>query len=242
MLRVGLTGGLGSGKSTVGAMLARHGAYVIQADEIGRQLMEPGEDVYAAIVEGFGPGVVRPDGLLDRPALARMAFGEGRLEDLNAIVHPAVIARQARLAEEIGARDGDAVVVVESALIFETRYGDPGERAAGPGDTSFGRGRGTGGWRGRFDRLVLVTADEERKVARYVARCAGGETLDGEARGRLEAEARQRLEQQIPDAEKAAESDDVLWNNGSLEELGAQVDALWERLRERAQSKKAREI
>ncbi len=88
MLRVGLTGGLGSGKSTAAKLFAAHGAHVLQSDAIGRELMQPGQAVYAAIVQHFGPGVVLPDGRLDRAALAQIAFAEGRVEELNAIVHP----------------------------------------------------------------------------------------------------------------------------------------------------------
>ena len=121
MLRVGLTGGLGSGKSTVGTMLARRGAYLLQADEIGRELMRAGTTVFRRIVEQFGPGVVRADGELDRAELARMAFGGdrdgggGRGEELNAIVHPAVIARQAEMAERIERSDPGAVLVLVTA-------------------------------------------------------------------------------------------------------------------------------
>ncbi len=122
MLRVGLTGGLGSGKSTAARLFAAHGAHVLQSDTIGRELMEPGQAVYAEIVDHFGNGVVLPDGQLDRAALAKIAFAEGRVEELNAIVHPAVIARQAELTDAIFQRDPHAVVIVESALIFETKY------------------------------------------------------------------------------------------------------------------------
>jgi len=96
VLRVGLTGGLGSGKSTVAAELRRLGAQVIEADELGRALMEPGQIVFDEIVRRFGPEVVGADGHLNRPRLAQMAFGDGRLDELNAIVHPAVIAAQQR--------------------------------------------------------------------------------------------------------------------------------------------------
>ncbi len=209
MLRVGLTGGLGSGKSTVGRMLARRGASLLQADEIGRELMRPGQAVYDEIVALFGPGVVRADGGLDRGELARLAFREGRGEELNAIVHPAVIARQAEMSEEIGGRDPGAVVVVESALIFETRYGD--------------------GWRERFDVLVLVTAEEQIKVERYVARAAGTRPA-----GELEAEARARLALQMRDEEKADFCDYVIANDGTLQELEAQAGRLWEGLLERS--------
>jgi dephospho-CoA kinase len=119
MLRVGLTGGLGSGKSTVADYLRELGAEVIEADELGRALMEPGQQVYAEIVNVFGPEVVSPDGRLNRARLAQLAFHGGRLNELNAIVHPAVIAAQQHWMEEVFARDPAAVAVVESALIFE---------------------------------------------------------------------------------------------------------------------------
>jgi dephospho-CoA kinase len=229
MLRVGLTGGLGSGKSTAAQRFAALGAQVFSADAIGRELMQPGEAVYAAIVARFGPGVVKADGAdgspcgsLDRSALARIAFGSGgkdagRMEELNAIVHPAVIARQAELMDEVAARDANAVAIVESALIFETKYG------------------GEGGCQRRFDRLIFVKAPEELKIARFVARAAGSKTLSEEARRALEAEARRRIARQIDDESKAAKCDFVLTNDGSIEQLQAQVDALWPVLKDAAQ-------
>jgi dephospho-CoA kinase len=238
MLRVGLTGGLGSGKSTAARMFAAHGAVLLSSDEMGRELMQPGQAVYAEIVAWFGSGVVGAGGELDRAALARMAFGapgEGvsRIDELNAIVHPAVIARQAEMAEEIARRDADAVVMVESALVFETKYGEPryGETRHGEprygepryGETKYGEG---GGWR-RFDRIVLVRAKDEVKVARFVARAAQGRTLSEEERAGLEAEAQRRMAQQMDDDAKAALSDYVLTNDGAVEELQAQVDGLW---------------
>jgi dephospho-CoA kinase len=213
MLRVGLTGGLGSGKSTAAGLFRGLGAHVFEADAIGRELMEPGQAVYAAIVETFGPGVVLGDGQLggrlDRVALARIAFGEGRVEELNAIVHPATIARQQELAEAIASRKPHAVVIVESALIFETKYG------------------GEDGWRRRFDKLILVTAAEELRVARFVARMAAGRELS-EAEGvELEAEAYRRMARQIPDEQKMALCDYVLTNDGPVQELEWQVEQLW---------------
>src|ERR1700691_4685632 len=94
MLRVGLTGGLGSGKSTVSTIFQQLGAAVISADQLGRQLMQRGEPVYAAVVETFGQAVVRADGSLDRKALAELAFQHNQAGALNHIVHPAVIAAE----------------------------------------------------------------------------------------------------------------------------------------------------
>jgi dephospho-CoA kinase len=224
MLRVGLTGGLGSGKSTAARMFVALGAHVLQSDAIGREMMEPGKDVYAAIVDHFGSGVVQKDGRLDRAALAKIAFDDGRVEELNAIIHPAVIARQAELAEGIFQHDRHAIVIVESALIFETKYSETkrGETKHG-GSQSAERAH----WHNRFDRIILVTAPEEVKIARFVARCASGETLTPERREKLEAEARLRLAQQIPDEQKSALCDYVLTNGGPLTELEWQVDQLW---------------
>jgi dephospho-CoA kinase len=219
MLRVGLTGGLGSGKSTAARLFAALGAHVLQSDAIGREMMEPGQAVYTAIVGHFGKGVVLPDGRLDRRALAKIAFTDGRVEELNAIVHPAVIARQEELGGAIFQHDPRAIVMVESALIFETNYG-----GTNSGGTQVTEGRR---WERRFDRIILVTAPEEVKIARFVARSAAGNVMTAERRAELEAEARLRLAQQISDEQKAALCDYVLTNSGALTELEWQVDQLW---------------
>jgi dephospho-CoA kinase len=219
MLRVGLTGGLGSGKSTAARMFAALGAHVLQSDAIGREMMEPGQAVYAAIVDRFGRSVVQADGRLDRAALAKIAFDDGRVEELNAIVHPAVIARQAELSKAIFQQDPEAIVMVESALIFETKHSETKHSDSQPA--------GQPRWHNRFDRIILVTAPEEVKIARFVARCAAGESLTAERREKLEAEARLRLAQQIPDEQKSALCDYVLTNGGPLTELEWQVDQLW---------------
>jgi dephospho-CoA kinase len=214
MLRVGLTGGLGSGKSTAARLFAALGAHVLQSDAIGRAMMEPGQAVYTAIVDHFGKGVVLPDGRMDRRALAKIAFTDGRVEELNAIVHPAVIARQEELSRTIFQHDPRAIVMVESALIFETNYGDT-QATEGPR------------WESRFDRIILVTAPEEVKIARFVDRSAAGNEITAERRAELEVEARLRLAQQISDEQKAALCDYVLTNGGALTELEWQVDQLW---------------
>jgi len=134
---------------------------------------------------------------------------------LNAIVHPAVIARQAELNDLIFKRDPKAIVMVESALIFETNYGggaEPGEEAR---------------WNKRFDRVILVTAPEELKIARFVARSAATEPITEQRKEELEAEGRRRLAQQIPDEQKSGLCDYVLTNGGPLTELEWQVDQLW---------------
>ncbi|MDR3438030.1 dephospho-CoA kinase [Telmatospirillum sp.] len=218
MLRVGLTGSLGSGKTTVADLLRGLGAHVIEADALGRQLMEPGQSVYAEIVRAFGPEVVTGDGRLNRARLAQLAFQHGRLNDLNAIIHPAVIAAQQQWMQQVFAHDQAAVAVVESALIFEV-VRDARARGEKEGVLA--------DWRRRMDRIVLVTAPDELKIARYVARISP----NGQPREAAEADARQRLAHQIPDAEKVALSDYVIDNKGTTEELRAKVVALWQRLK-----------
>jgi len=217
MLRVGLTGSLGSGKSTVAGLLRALGADVIEADELGRALMEPGQSVYDEIVRTFGPEVVTPDGALDRSRLAEMAFKGGRLQELNAIVHPAVISAQQNWMEETFVRNPAAVGVIESALIFEV------ERDA------LARGEELGvlaDWRRRIDRILVVTAPDELKIARYVQRIHPSE----EARAAVERDAQIRLAHQIPDAEKAKRANFVINNSGDLAALTTQVEGIWDRL------------
>lgn len=123
MILVGLTGGIGSGKSTVSAMLASRGADVIDADAIVHELQAPGQPVLAAIVERFGSDVLAADGSLDRAALADLVFtDDAALADLNAIVHPAVGAEIARRLEE--AARSDDVVVLDVPLLVESGRDD----------------------------------------------------------------------------------------------------------------------
>jgi dephospho-CoA kinase len=217
MLRVGLTGSLGSGKSTVAAMLRSLGAVVIEADALGRDLMEPGHEVFDQIVTQFGPQVLSADGRLNRSRLAEIAFKEGRLQDLNAIVHPAVIDLQRRLMNEAFARNPKAVAVIESALIFEVV-----RDACARGD----KDSGLADWRRRIDRIIVVTAPDDLKISRFVARL----NLPPEKQAAAEADARSRLAHQIPDAEKAAQADYVIDNSGDLASLEQQVNALWPHL------------
>jgi dephospho-CoA kinase len=218
MLRVGLTGGLGSGKSTVAATLRVLGASVIEADVLGRAMMEPGEPVFAEIARCFGPQVVGADGRLLRARLSELAFSQGRLQELNAIIHPAVIAAQQRWMEQVFARDPAAVAVVESALIFEV-VRDARARGETEGVLA--------DWRRRIDRVIVVTAPDDVKIARYAARVAASP----QERAAAEADARTRLRHQIPDAEKAAQADYVIDNSGDLAALRAQVEIVWQKLR-----------
>lgn len=210
MLRVGLTGGIGSGKSMVAGIFREQGVHVIEADAVGRALMEPGQSVYRAIVEHFGPEVVQADGTLNRGRLAAIAFHQGRLKELNALVHPPVIAAQEQWMREVFARDPDAVAMVESVLVFE----------AGQGENS-----SVPGWRNRFDRVLLVTAPDEQKIARYVSRVLAEEPEHtAERAAEVERDARGRLAKQIPDVEKIPLCDAVIDNSGAAEATRRQVE------------------
>jgi dephospho-CoA kinase len=218
VLRVGLTGGLGSGKSTVADLLRALGAEVVEADQLGRALMEPGQSVYAEIVRVFGSEVVNADGRLNRTRLAKLAFVGKRVQELNALVHPAAIGAQRQWTEALFARDPAAIAIVESALIFEVER-DARLRGETEGVLA--------SWRQRFDRVVVVTAPDEVKIARYAARLS----TDPAGREAAQADARNRLAHQIPDLEKAARADYVLENSGDRAGLEAQVARLWLRLK-----------
>jgi dephospho-CoA kinase len=146
MLKVGLTGGVACGKSTVGTMFAQRGVALIDADRIAHDLMRPGQPVYEEVVRQFGKGMLAADGSIDRARLAQAAFEGGRVEELNRIVHPAVIRKQEAWMREAGEREPKAIVMVEAALLLE----------AGAGE--------------RFDKIVVVTCPLELKIARFAAR------------------------------------------------------------------------
>lgn len=212
MLRVGLTGDLGSGKSTVARMLGERGAVVLSSDEMGRALMQPDERAYAEVIAKFGNQIVATDGSIDRTKLAALAFDtkQPRIEELNAIIHPAVIEAQAEQLAALEKTNPRAIAVVESALIFSTLYAP------------------SGSWRERFDCILLVDAPEEVKIARFVDRIAAGRTLSPEERDGLEADARRRL--QVQHATVYPADCILLHNDGDVELLEHQVDAVWSKL------------
>jgi dephospho-CoA kinase len=229
MLRVGLTGSLGSGKSTVAEILRELGADVIEADALGRELMEPGHAVFNQIVEHFGAAVLTSEGRLNRSHLAQLAFRENRVQELNAIIHPATVAAQRLWAAQLFARNPSAVAVVESALIFEVMRD---ARARGEKDAPLAD------LRRRFDRVIVITAPDDLKIARYVARiCPAGTSPDSPEWKAAEADARARLAHQIPDAEKAAHADYVIENAADKTALRTRVEAVWRNLQ--AQSNKS---
>jgi dephospho-CoA kinase len=147
VLRVGLTGGIACGKSTVGEMLARRGAHLLQADVLAHQLYAPGAAVYGEVVHHFGREILNEDGTINRATLARVAF-PNRIGELNAIVHPAVIKAQNEWMAEVARENPHGIAVVEAALIIEA------------------------GVARDFDKIIVVTCDFERRVERYAERAS----------------------------------------------------------------------
>lgn len=189
-MNVGLTGGLGSGKSTVAALFGEHGAVIIDADVVAREVVRAGTPGFAAVVARFGPGVVGPDGELDRAALARIVFADGAaLDELNAIVHPLVGSRSAELAAAV---PPGAVVVHDIPLLAENGLAD------------------------RFDTVVVVEADREIRLARLAER--GLTRAEAEARMAAQAtdEQRRAIADEIvrndDDLDSLARQIDRLWD------------------------------
>jgi dephospho-CoA kinase len=199
MYLVGLTGGIGSGKSTVARLLADHGARIIDADEVAREIVEPGEPALAELADHFGPDILDSHGRLDRAELARRAFvDDATRARLNAITHPRVAAR---IAERIAQLGGDPevdpadVIVVDHPLLIET------------------------GQAGRFDAVVVVLAEVERRVRRLT-----------EERGLDEGDVRARVGAQASDAARRAAATHLIDNDHDRDHLRAQVDDLFTEL------------
>ncbi|MFE0047941.1 dephospho-CoA kinase [Streptomyces albireticuli] len=170
MLSVGLTGGIGAGKSEVSRLLASYGAVVVDSDKIAREVVEPGTPGLAAVVAEFGPGVLTPEGALDRPALGAIVFADpGRLAALNAIVHPLVRERSAQLEAAAGP---DAVLVHDVPLLAEN------------------------GLAPLYDLVIVVDASTETRLDRLVG--LRGMTPD-EARARMAAQATREARLAIAD-------------------------------------------
>jgi dephospho-CoA kinase len=213
MLKVGLTGGIASGKTIAGEMFVALGAHLVQADRIAHDLMLPGQPVYNEVVRHFGQGILNPDGTLNRAKLAEAAFGStassqvpSRVDELNRIVHPAVVRLQDEWMEEIGRQYPRAVAIVEAALILEA------------------------GAAKRFDRLIVVTCADDQRITRFAAR----QKIDLEAARK---EVGRRMAAQLPDAEKIKAADFVIDNSGSLDHAREQVREIWKALQPDASGK-----
>jgi dephospho-CoA kinase len=219
LLKVGLTGGIASGKSIVGEMFVALGAHLIKADLIAHDLMQPGKPVYDEVVRHFGREVLNPDLTVNRAKLAEAAFGAlapgtayppsasfsppsrnpSRVQELNHIVHPAVIRAQDEWMEQIGRQDPKAVAIVEAALILES-----------------GAARD-------FDRLIVVTCTDEQRVVRFAKR----QQLTIEA---AREEVVRRMAAQLPEARKVEAADFVIDNSGALDLTHEQALNTWPKL------------
>ena len=191
-LRIGLTGGIGSGKSTVAARLVECGAELIDTDAIARTLTIPGGAAIDAIREAFGPAFITADGALDRARMREAAFADtGVRRRLEAILHPLIGAEVERRA----AASSAALTVLDIPLFVES-----------------------GRWRGRVDRVWVVDCAEATQIDRVMARS-----------GWTESAVRAVLSQQAPRTARRAAADAVIDNDSiGLEQLGREVDALWQ--------------
>lgn len=201
MLRVGLTGGLASGKSVVGRALADLGCYVIEADVLGRQVLEQGGETYNAVIAAFGKEILDPDGKINRRRLAAIVFADNadaqqQLAKLNALVHPPVKLRERDLANEYARSHSDGIVVTEAAILVETgSYKD-------------------------YDRLIVAVCRPEQQIERSMER-------DGVSRE----EVLRRLRRQMPLEEKVKYADFIIDTSGSKEATLQQVRTVYEALR-----------
>jgi dephospho-CoA kinase len=199
MHTVGLTGGIGSGKSAVSRLLREHGAVVVDADLVAREVVDVGSPGLAAVVDAFGPEVLQEDGSLDRAALGRQVFADREaLARLNAITHPRIAERTLELFRQAG-ESGTEVLVHDVALLVEN------------------------GLTEGYDAIVVVAASPATQLDRLVR-----------LRGMSEDEARARIASQLPLEDKLAVATHVIRNDGPLEELAPQVDAVWASLLEAA--------
>lgn len=196
VLSVGLTGGIACGRSTVGGVMRRLGACVVDMDEVAHRLMEPRGAAVPGITAAFGPGVVSEAGGIDRKKLGGIVFRDpAKRSRLEAILHPMILAESDRIIGEFMRRHGGGIAVSDGAVLIES-----------------------GGWR-RYERLVVVVCDPGLQLARLMARD-----------GLPEAEARARIEAQMPVDEKRAYADYLIDTSGSLAETEAKATDLFRKL------------
>ena len=193
MLLVALTGGIGSGTSTVAELLAAHGASVLDADAVARSVVEPGRPALQALVERFGEGILHPDGSLDRAALAAVAFVEDESRHaLEAITHPVIVAE---MNQRIAEQPADGIVVLEIQLLAET-------------------------WDQRirdYDAVVAVEAPEELRLERAVERGMSREDVERRLAAQATDEDRRRIATHVVGnagtLDELAGSVDLLWRD-----------------------------
>ena len=203
---VGITGGIACGKTTVSDLLAEKGAIPINADEIGHQLLKADSPVIDELTEAFGRDILEASGDVSRKKLGAIVFKDkAARERLNGILHPLIIERSRGHARQLVAEDPTCVVLLDAPLLIE----------AGAYDT--------------VDLIVVVTVSPETQLRRTLER--------GETQGRplTETEVQARIDSQMPVSEKVKYADVVIENEGTLEGLQKQVDALWEKLQRRGE-------
>jgi dephospho-CoA kinase len=195
---IGLTGNIACGKSSVVAHLQKLGAHTLDADQVTRQLQEPGQTVYKQIVEHFGTGILSaPNGPIDRKALGNIVFSDpAQLKQLEALVHPevrrSIHAWLSDLDQQAAAAQQPSVALIDAIKLLES------------------------GWKAHCNAIWVVTCRPEQQAERLIAN-----------RGMSEAEAWQRINAQPPQAEKIAQADVVIDNSGSLDATYAQIEAAW---------------
>jgi dephospho-CoA kinase len=201
LLKIGLTGGIASGKSSVSQIFTELGAHTIDADQIAHELMRPGEPVYEQVVQSFGNEILNTDKTVNRAKVAELAFDKRRprIYELNRIVHPGVIQSYESWMEEIRQREPDAIVILEAALVLEA------------------------GLRKRFDRIIVVTCKPQQRAERWAQRF----NLDLET---AKTEVNRRMMAQAPDEAKIQAADYVIDNSGSVEETRKQVQKVYDAL------------
>ncbi|MGH9517058.1 MAG: dephospho-CoA kinase [Terriglobales bacterium] len=210
MLKIGLTGGIATGKSSVGRMFADLGVHTIDADEIAHDLMRPGEKVYDEVVRRFGPEILNSDKTVDRARLAELAFDQKRprIYELNSLIHPGVIERYQQWMEDIRRREPDAIAMLEAALLLEA------------------------GLRRSFDKVIVVSCKPQQRIERWEKRLK----VDAETARR---EVTRRMMAQAPDEAKIQAADFVVDNSGSVEDTRKQVKKIHEALVSQTQVKSA---
>ena len=210
MIKIGLTGGISSGKSLVAQIFTELGAHTIDADALAHELMSPGEPAYKEIVEKFGKEILNSDGAINRGRLAELAFDKRRprIYELNRILHPGVIQKYEQWMEEIGHREPEAIVILEAALLLEA------------------------GIRKRFDRIIVVTCKPQQRIDRW-ARKLGGDLESARA------EVTRRMMAQAPEEAKIQAADYVIDNSGTEDETRRQVHSIYETLLPQAKARTA---
>ncbi len=201
MIKIGLTGGIASGKSSVSRMFTELGAHTIDADELAHELIVPGGPAYDEVVEKFGDGILNPDKTVNRAKLAELAFDKKRprIYELNRILHPGVILRYEKWMDDVEKQQPNAIVMLEAALLLEA------------------------GLRRRFNKIIVVTLKQQQRIERWAQRY----NVDPET-ARLEVT--RRMMAQAPDEAKLQAADFVIDNSGTVDETRAQVKKVYDAL------------